>query len=260
MTPSVAYRRRSAARSGSRSCSRRSRATGPSSTSSPSLLLELLRRLAETQPLLVAVDDTQWLDAPSAGALQFAVRRLGDERVGLLATSVLRPGTTIISFDRGERITVGPLSLRALDQLVRTRLGAHFLRPTLRQLEEAVGGNPFYALEIAATLLRSRRRLEPGEPLPIPALLRQVVHDRLARLTPSAREAALVTAALAQPTISAVQRTVGGGLAAVTEAVAAGVLDSDGGTLRFTHPLFASTLYEDTPLDERKELHGRVGM
>jgi DNA-binding CsgD family transcriptional regulator len=221
-------------------------------------VLSLLRRLAEEQPLLIAVDDVQWLDAPSAGALQFAVRRLAHERVGLLASSVPRPGTAIISFDNGERITVGPLSLRALDHLVRTRLGARFLRPTLRQLEVAVGGNPFYALEIAAGLLRSRRRLEPGEPLPVPALLREVVHDRLARLTPTAREAALATAALAQPTISAVLQTVGGGLAAVTEAVAAGVLDSDGATLRFAHPLFASTLYEATPLDERRELHRRL--
>jgi DNA-binding CsgD family transcriptional regulator len=221
-------------------------------------VLGLLRRLSENERLLIAVDDMQWLDTPSAAALQFALRRLTGERVGVLTTSVLGAGTTMVSFDGAERLTVGPLSLQALDQLVRARVGARFLRPTLRQLEEAVGGNPFYALEIAASLLRSGRRLEPGEPLPIPALLLEVVRDRLARLTPTAREAALATAALAQPTVSAVQQAVGGGLAAVSEAVAAGVLDSEGGTLGFTHPLFASTLYEDSPPDEKRHLHRRL--
>lgn len=221
-------------------------------------VLGLLRRLSEEEPLLIAVDDIQWLDSPSAAALQFALRRLGDQHVGVLATALLRPSAAIIRFDNAERLTIGPLSLQELGHLVRARLGARFLRPTLRQLEEAVGGNPFYALEIAAGLLRSDRRVEPGEPLPIPALLREVVRDRLATLTPSVREAALVTAALAQPTIWAVRETVTGGFAAVTDAVAAGVLDSDGSALRFTHPLFGSTLYEDALPDERRDLHRRL--
>jgi DNA-binding CsgD family transcriptional regulator len=221
-------------------------------------MLGLLRRLTAEKPLVIALDDIQWLDAPSAGALQFAFRRLDKEPIRVLATSTLRADKTNISFDNAERIEVGPLPLNALDQLVRTRLGARFLRPTLRQLEEAAGGNPLYALEIAASLLRSGVRVEPGEPLPIPAALCEAVRDRLARLTPSVRETALATAALAQPTMAAVQRAIGGGLAAVTDAIAAGILDGDGETLRFTHPLFASTLYEDSPLDKRRELHGRL--
>jgi DNA-binding NarL/FixJ family response regulator len=222
-------------------------------------MLGLLRRLTAEEPLLIALDDIQWVDAPSAGALQFAFRRLDKESVRVLATSRLRPDkTTTMGFDNAERIKVGPLPLKALDQLVRTRLGARFLRPRLRQLEEAAGGNPFYALEIAASLLRSGVRVEPGEPLPIPAGLREVVRDRLATLTPSVRDAALATAALAQPTMGAVQRAIGEGLTAVTDAIAAGILDRDGETLRFTHPLLASTLYEDSPLDQRRDLHGRL--
>lgn len=218
----------------------------------------LLHRLAAEQPLLIAIDDVQWVDAPSAGALQFALRRLDKEPIRVLATSTLRADTTITGFDNAERIEVGPLPLHALDQLVQTRLGSRFLRPTLRQLEEAARGNPFYALEIAASLLRSGVRVEPGEPLPLPPVLREVVRDRLARLTPSVREAALATASLAQPTTAAVQQAVGGGHTAVTEAIAAGILDGDGEALRFTHPLFASTLYEESPLQQRRDIHGRL--
>jgi hypothetical protein len=34
--------------------------------------------------VLLAVDDVQWLDAASARVLEFALRRLRDERVGVL--------------------------------------------------------------------------------------------------------------------------------------------------------------------------------
>ena len=83
------------------------------------------------------------------------------------------------------------------------------------------------------------------------------MRDRLARLSPGAREAALTTAALAQPTMRAVEQAVGG-LTAVAEAIAAGILDGGGEMLRFTHPLLASTLYEDSPPAERRDLHARL--
>ena len=219
-------------------------------------LLGLLRVLTGDGPLLIALDDLQWRDSPSADAMEFALRRLDEEPVRVLAT--LRTGATAFSLETAERVEVGPLGLAELDQLVRARLEARFLRPTLRRLEEASGGNPFYALEIAASLLRSGRRLGPGEPLPIPARLREVIRDRIALLTPAASEAALATAALAQPTVATVQQVIGGSFGAVSEAMAAGVLAADGGTLRFTHPLFASTLYDDIPAEEKRDLHRRL--
>jgi predicted ATPase len=49
--------------------------------------LSLLARAAEQEPLLVVVDDAQWLDSPSAECLAYAARRLADTRVALLAAS-----------------------------------------------------------------------------------------------------------------------------------------------------------------------------
>ena len=43
-----------------------------------------LRLLAAEQPLLVAVDDLQWLDPPTRSLLEFAVRRLRREHVAML--------------------------------------------------------------------------------------------------------------------------------------------------------------------------------
>ena len=58
----------------------------------PRAFLALLRALAREGPVLVAIDDVQWLDAPSARVVAFAGRRLGDSRVAMLLTQ--RDGTS----------------------------------------------------------------------------------------------------------------------------------------------------------------------
>jgi AAA ATPase domain len=55
-------------------------------------VLEALRRLAERRPVVVAIDDVQWLDAVSARALRYALRRLETEPVGVLAAARLGRG------------------------------------------------------------------------------------------------------------------------------------------------------------------------
>jgi DNA-binding CsgD family transcriptional regulator len=219
-------------------------------------LTELLSRAARDGPVIIAVDDIQWLDGPSARAIEFASRRLADAAVRLLVTA--RPGSELpLAFAPAERLTVGPLSVDELDQLIRTRLDARLARPVVRQLANASGGNPFYARELAESLLRSGRTLEPGERLPIPTHLRAVTAGRLGTLSPRAREAALATAALAQATAAAVA-SVAGGSDSIEEAVAAGVLERDGDALRFTHPLFAASVYEEAPPAERTAMHKRL--
>lgn len=216
-------------------------------------VLGLFRVLAEEDPVLVALDDVQWLDPQSASAIQFAVRRFDGERTRLLAT--LRPPAEPSGLADGERLTLGPLSVDALDRLARSHLGAQFLRPTLHELARASGGNPFYALEIAAAALRSGQTIEPGEPLPVPTKLRDVVRYRLAELTPPARDTALVTAALAHPTVAVVEEAAHAGL---HEAIAAGILEQIDDSLRFTHPLFASTVYDDAEPTQRIDVHRRL--
>ena len=88
-------------------------------------LLDVLRALAERGPVLIALDDLQWLDAPSAAVLQIALRRLRDEPVGLLATVRTTPGVaasfefeTAFAEERLTRLWLGPLSVGALHHLL----------------------------------------------------------------------------------------------------------------------------------------------
>jgi ATP/maltotriose-dependent transcriptional regulator MalT len=228
-------------------------------------VLNVLRTLSSAGPLLVAVDDVQWLDAPSAAVLAFALRRLGAEPVGVLATVRLTgggpPGVGFEPWLPAERLGLGPLSLAAVHELLRTRLGLSPSRPTLLRLHQAAGGNPLFALELGRALLDQGHEPAPEEPLPVPASLRALVRERLARLPAPARQSLLAVAALSRPTV-ALAVAVGGQeehtLADLERAASTDVITYEGERIRFTHPLLASTLYAGAPLGQRRQLHGRL--
>jgi predicted ATPase len=225
-------------------------------------LLNVLRTLSLAGPVLVAVDDAHWLDQPSAAALGFALRRLATEPVGVLATVRLAGGEPpSVALDRwlpAERLRVGPLSLAAVHELLRTRLGASPSRPTLVRLHEAAGGSPFFALELGRALLEQGREPAPDEPLPVPAGLRALVRARLARLPASERQSLLAVAALSRPTVALAAAAAGRGergWADLERAARAGVIAYEGDRVGFVHPLFASTVYAEASPSQRRRLH-----
>jgi DNA-binding CsgD family transcriptional regulator len=219
-----------------------------------------LELLADEGPMLVAIDDVQWLDEASARALAFALRRLRRASVLLLLTRRLGEGgftadvEEALGHDRVDHLRLGPLSMGALQRLLRTRLGTTFPRPLLVRLHEASGGNPFYAIELARALAEAPP-VDPTEPLPVPESLEGVARDRLAGLRPATRAALAVVAAggRASPELL---RSAGVGDEALEPAFAARVLEARRGVVTFTHPLLASALYGDLTPRERKRAHG----
>src|SRR5918912_194065 len=91
-------------------------------------LLTTLRTLAEERPLLLGIDDIQWIDAPTAAALAFALRRLADQPLCVVLTE--RTGSDVAlgrEVARGlpcERLALGPLSLGAVQRLLQDQLDA----------------------------------------------------------------------------------------------------------------------------------------
>src|SRR6266542_2870588 len=181
-------------------------------------VLGAIRVLAEDTPLVWPIDDAQWLDPPSPDALAFAARRLRDEPIGFLLARRAEASEksrleleTALDSDRLTRLAIGPLDIRSLDRLLRAQRGMQFLRPALVELQRVSGGNPFFALELGRALLTRDVSPAPGEPLPVPATLNELVRERLAGIPTAAREAALVVSALARPTVELVAAAAGGG-------------------------------------------------
>jgi DNA-binding CsgD family transcriptional regulator len=232
-------------------------------------LLDVLRGLAEDGPLLVALDDVQWIDAASVSALHIAVRRLRAERIGLLMT--VRPpakGTVLPELERcfpAERLTrleLRPLSLAAVHRLLEQQIGLELRRGELVQVHRAAEGNPFFALELGRELARSSASETEGRVLRIPKSLHELLGGRLARLPAETTDVLLAAAALARPTVSLLAATYDDEcrvIEALEAGAAEGVIDLDGTRVRFSHPLLASVCYEQAPVWKRRAVHRALG-
>lgn len=222
--------------------------------------LGLVRTAALEAPLVLAVDDVQWLDQPSEAALRFVVRRIRDLPVRVLvARRSVEPEPPPLGLDRElrDRLEVrriGPLTLTELDRLLEERLGTSLPRPRLERLHRACNGNPLYAIEIARSLGDAT---DDDEPLPLPPELAAVLGARIEALPPPAADAALLAAASLQPTAALVERAAGGSLG-LADAVALDVLRIARDRLRFTHPLLAETTYATAAPWERRAAHTRL--
>jgi DNA-binding CsgD family transcriptional regulator len=224
-------------------------------------LLGTLRTVAGEHPVIVAVDDLQWLDEPSTAALTFALRRVENERIGLIATIRRDPATTPSELDvrmRSERFVLGPISLGALYALLRDRLELSIPRALLIRVHDACGGNPLFALEIGRALLEHGLP-EPGEPFDIPADAEALFCSRIAQLPRNTIDALAVTAAAAAPTRALVVAACGPkGPNALDAAVEAGIISMQPNRIRFAHPLYASATLLQLEDETRRAVHWTI--
>ena len=223
----------------------------------PRAFLACLRALADRVPVLLGIDDVQWLDAPSQRILAFAAKRLGNSPVGILATQRGDAGDPIdlrhAFEERFHEIHLGPLSVGALHHLIRTRLGARFPRPLSARVHEASGGNPMFALEFAQAAVSGR------EPLALPSSLEELVRERVAGFPPAVLPLLAAVAAVERPTRSLLEAVVDDADASLDTASTAGAVTVDSsGFIRFTHPLLASAAYAAVPPGVRRALHARL--
>jgi ATP/maltotriose-dependent transcriptional regulator MalT len=223
--------------------------------------------LAETGPVLVAIDDLQWLDGPSSEALDFALRRFARKPIGVLATTRRETPASrgwiegAIPEGRLRRLNVLPLEPHELRALLRQRLDLAVPRSHLAQLHRTSGGNPFFALEIGRALQRRGTLPDPGEALPMPDSLTALLRTRLESVPGDVREVLLVVATLSDSTKAMVRRALDAPSDAetsLTEAVRAGLVEVDGERIRFTHPLLRSVLLESSPRHVTRSLHRKL--
>jgi DNA-binding CsgD family transcriptional regulator len=238
---------------------------GPDAHAIGLAVLDLLRALAARGPVLIALDDLQWLDPASSAVLQIALRRLRDEPVGLLAT--VRPTSSrgpALDLERSfphERLTVlalEPLRAAALHHLLREVLGVELSRSELTRVHATCHGNPYFAIEVGRELARTPTTPGVRRALRVPDSLHELLGTRLAQLPLDGADVLLYVSALARPTIGLVA-AARGAAAGVEEtlaaAVAHGIIEVEEPRIRFAHPLLATVCYERATPSKRRAVH-----
>lgn len=206
--------------------------------------LAALRMLAAERTVVIAIDDLQWLDPSSARSLAFAIRRIGDLPLAVVASQRERdPDPLGMRASLGEGVTelpLGPMSLGAIGRVLRERVDGSMPRREILRIHELAGGNPFFALELGRV----------GDRGSLPTSLRNVVAGRLSAVEVDARSAIELAAVLGPAPLAAFTDGT-----AVDRAIAAGVLEARDGIVRFSHPLLAAAAYESIGPGRRRELH-----
>jgi DNA-binding CsgD family transcriptional regulator len=216
--------------------------------------LNVVRSLASSRRVLIAIDDVQWLDRSSSELLAFAARRLGKANVGFLLSRRQDEATELDRALEGslEVVQLGALSLGSVRRLLFERLELTLSRPQLRRLVQVTGGNPLFALE-AGRSLRERGVPSTGAEIPLPDALEQAVGDRVAGLPGGVRRLLLAVALHEDPLVD--ELTALAPSAALEEAVDLGVLVIDGERVRAAHPLLAAAAWQAARPGERREQH-----
>jgi DNA-binding CsgD family transcriptional regulator len=223
--------------------------------------LNLIRETASGRPLLLVVDDLQWMDRSSADVLSFVVRRLGGSRAGFLAAA--RAGE-LAGFEPADmtRLDLTMLDREAALALLRARFP--MLAPRVRQrlLDEAQG-NPLALLELPPALSGPQRAAWQALPavLPLTDRLQALFARRVSGLPATTRELLLLTVLLGPADYALLDRAVGGELLErLAPAERAGLVRADDSTrqLVFRHPLTRSAIVGMSTAQERREAHQRL--
>ena len=225
-------------------------------------VLHVLRRLAASGPVLLVVDDIQWVDPSSLEVLTFCARRL-TEGVHMLATEQVADGDLPVMAEACPepvlQLEVPPLAEADVLALLRNRLSSPLPVRTARRIFTASAGNPFMALELGRAVLRHPQGVSPNDPLPVSSRLKTLLGDRLADVTPATYELLLHAASSPRPTTSQLTQSIGRALdVELAEAEALGLIDVSSERLRFSHPLLREFVYAEATSAARRQAHAQL--
>ena len=222
-------------------------------------VLALLRASAAETPLLLVVDDVQWLDPASAEALAFVARRLAGSHVGLLAAA--RPG----SFGALEEAGLSEHRLEPLDEAdARALLDRRFPQlsePTRSRVMRDAAGIPLALLELPlAEGTTGHERTQTGGPS-TPGLL-GLFGPRVRALPPLTRWILLLAVLEGTGELAALVDQAGGEdiLATLVPAEHNGLIavDHDTGRLAIRHPLVGTTAVQLAEPSDLRRAHARL--
>jgi DNA-binding CsgD family transcriptional regulator len=230
----------------------------------------LLERAAIDGPLLVFLDDLQWVDSGTVAALRALPSRLASLPIGWVLAmrpdqgpGQLRSTVRYLADEGAERLVLEPLSQAAVAQVASDVMRAEPDETLLRMAGEA-GGNPFLLVELLEGLRQEELvRVDAGRATltayRLPDRVRASMRDRLARMPDAARQVAMVAGSLARTfSVSDLAEMLGlvpaSLLASVEQLIEAGIVRERGDQLRFQHDLIREAVRQACAPSARRAL------
>jgi eukaryotic-like serine/threonine-protein kinase len=234
----------------------------------------LLSRLAETRLVVICLDDVQWGDDDSAALLEHVL--LGPAIPPVMLVTSHRSDSATPDFVRfwrerveaagprlfRARVTVGPLEPPATAQLARSLLVGHNAssEELIQTIAAESGGNPLLLEQLAAEAVNAPVQGRRSRRLTV----KDLVHERVLRLSEAARSFLEMLAAAGEPLPEALvnQLAPADRLSAISSLISQNLvrrLNSDGKPeLEIYHEQLRSAIIEHVPEPERRALHLRI--
>jgi DNA-binding CsgD family transcriptional regulator len=224
--------------------------------------LSILAAAAEHGPLLVVIDDVQWIDGSSADALSFTARRIEAEGIAMLFAERVGEGSTFEG-EAVEAILLGGLDAASSEALLTGR-GARPVAPeVVDRLVTATRGNPLALLEMGEALtdeqLSGTRPLD--DQLPVGEGFERAFQRRARGLDADAKRALVVVAASGTGELEEVARALGSMDLDVNDldpAEERGIIDIQGERIEWRHPLYRAAAYQSATAALRRRAHRAI--
>jgi DNA-binding CsgD family transcriptional regulator len=222
--------------------------------------LNLLAAIAAHGPVLITIDDAQWLDQASLGALMFAGNRL--EAEGIVLIFAVRSGQPVAQrLSRYRMLTLAGLDVSAARALVAEAVSLGMSEASTTRLVEESGGNPLALLTLPATMNADDFAMWAlgAEPLPISSVMEDAFRGSI-RVLPNPTKRALCL--LATMESSGIAQQFSSALEAEHQSVDdldpaedAGLIVYHLGQPEFRHPLVRAAAYRTSSSAERRRAH-----
>lgn len=222
---------------------------------------ELIASRASKGPLAIVIDDGQWLDRASAGALAFAIR--ANSHLPMLVLTSFRPAhplpfdpDRLVPADRYQELSLKGLTPAGVHHLLVDRCDVTLGRADLIRVHEATDGVPLYVIE-SGRLIAGGRDVRDAL---VPPSVQATIGVRLAELPADTLQVLQLVALCTRPTSELVERAMERLDATIDVAEAMARTDSArltrwrGGVIEFEHPLVRATIVDSLPAIERRRL------
>jgi DNA-binding CsgD family transcriptional regulator len=221
---------------------------------------EVLRRAAAHRKVLVAIDDSPWLDPETLAVLRFSARRLRDEPIRFLLTARSAEDPRGLEVPElglpTERLKLGALSYHTIAQVLHDTLDVRLSRRTLQELYELSEGNPLLAVQLARAAAEHPHSEGARGSLPLPERLQVTMAERIGELSQPVRAALLAVACGHGMTLQEIRRLFSQEI--LDQALGADLLSAESDRIRLAHPLFGEVVLRQAVPAEVRYTHRRL--